>query len=130
MIKFFRKIKLLKLEVIATIAWFMMDFLWMWEQIKSALCLLPIVTICMLVSILRVKSKNLQRIQLITFMWLMMNSIWMISELSNDIVVVNIIKVFASAFGIIGFAQLILFFNTKPKTIQNFRRFLHIQEKL
>lgn len=129
MIKLFRRIKLIKLEVIATVAWFLSDFLWMWDQIIPAICIFPFIAISMLISIIRIKSKNLKRVLLITLMWLMMNSIWMLSDLSNDIIAVKFIKIIASAFGIIGFAQLILFFITKPKTIQNFKRFLNVNNE-
>lgn len=129
MIKAFRKIKLIKLEVIATILWFLTDFLWMWGFVVPAVLLLPFIIIAMVISVIRVKSKNLKRIIIITMMWLMMNSIWMISDLTTEETVVILCKIMASAFGVIGFMQLIIFFITKPKTIQNFRRFLNVNHE-
>lgn len=129
MIKAFRKIKLIKLEVFATILWFLTDFLWMWGFVIPAVLLLPFIVISMVISVIRVKSKNLKRIIIITMMWLMMNSVWMISDLTTDQTVVIFCKVIASTFGAIGFMQLTIFFITKPKTIKNFRRFLNVNHE-
>lgn len=127
MIDFFKKIKLIRLDVIATIAWFLSDFFWLWDQIHIAVFFIPIVVTCMIVAIFRVKSKILKRIQLITLMWLIMNNIWMLSELSDNVTAVIGFKIIASMFGVIGMFQLAFYFLTKPKTITKFRRFLHYE---
>lgn len=125
----FKKIRLIKLEVVATIIWFLTDFLWLWNQLTFAIILMPFLIISMLISVLKVKSKTSKRVMLITLMWAIMNSVWMISDLTSNQIAVTFAKIVASTFGIIGLAQLILFFIFKPKTIQNFRRFLHVNHE-
>jgi hypothetical protein len=123
---FLKTLKLIHLEVIATIAWFVTDYLWMWGQVKLALLFLPFIIVSMGVSLFRIKNKNLRKIIMITFMWLIMNSLWMVSDLYKEESTVTNIKLVATLFGFIGMGQLAFFFVTNPKQIQNFKRFLNL----
>lgn len=115
------RIRLIQLEAIATIAWFLMDMLWMWNQVKIGMILLPFIVVPMVITFLRTSSANVLYIVIITLCWLTMNSLWMISDLfteeSNHLTFI-LLKAFATSSGIAGMTFLIKFFITREKKIK------------
>lgn len=117
---YLKKLSMIQLDVWASIAWFCMDFFWMWDYINIACLFIPPTCLLILGIIIRTKSNKTFEITFVTILWFCMNSSWLISELFHS----NLyLKVLASSFGIVAFFKLIKLIN-KPEILNHFKRLL------
>jgi len=107
------RMKLIELEIVATIAWFVMDMFWMWQHTLLALLMFPVISISLVASRIKTKSKNVEKIIQVTFLWLTMNSLWMVSDLLTNNTYVLVIKIVATISGFLGLWLLIHYFLPK-----------------
>lgn len=100
--------KLLKLEIMGSIWWMLMDMWWMFDFPGYALFLAPLVLINVVIGYKWTQSRTERKALLITFFWLVMNTLWMICDLVDGATTILVLKCVAGAFGLIGFGMLIL----------------------
>lgn len=107
------KLGLYRLEIIASIVWFLMDMLWMWGFPIIGMIGFPIVVICLLRIMDTTQNKNYQYMTLICNSWLVMNGMWMLSEMIHNPNDVWYFKCVATIFGAAGVIGLIVVFFKK-----------------
>jgi hypothetical protein len=116
-----KKISMIRLDIWASMMWFCMDFFWMWEYPKIAVCFIPITIVLIFLIVKRTKSITTLELTIISVLWFCMNSTWLISEFFNQQIII-FLKVIASSFGITAFFKLI--YLNKSENLNNFKRLL------
>lgn len=92
------RLSLIKLDVIATIAWLLMDLLWMWGMPGYALLMTPVVLIALIFAFRKTTSENTEKIIAVTVMWLGMNGCWIATDVVKEQFFIMILKLVGTVF--------------------------------